>query len=54
MAAFALTEWLYRPAFNSVWCYFCALLSLLILVIVWDRGTSGGVLLAPSGAPQGE
>jgi hypothetical protein len=51
LVAFALTEWLYRPAFSSVWCYFCALLSLLILVIVWDRGTSGGVLLSPSGAP---
>jgi hypothetical protein len=51
LAAFALSEWLYRPAFNSVWCYFSALLSILILVIVWDRGTSGAGILSPSGGP---
>ena len=54
LAAFALTEWLYRPAFNSVWCYFCAVLSILILVIVWDRGTSVAGILSPTGGPPAE
>jgi hypothetical protein len=53
LAAFALTEWFYRPSFSSVWCYCCALLSLLILAIVWGRGTSGGGILTPAGAPPG-
>jgi hypothetical protein len=43
LAAFVLATGLYGHAFSSVWCYFCALLSGLILWIVREETLPAGL-----------
>ncbi len=37
LASGLIADWVYRQVFLSVWCYFSALLSLLVVGLVWSE-----------------